>query len=157
MAGPGDHGSLDHSVIVQSTLRRVWARIEEQFPNGDEEDALARFLAWVKTIVHNRTREEWRKRKQRRIEAAGSAVKDVADTRDRSGEGRRDRVAVALAASLARLPEKKRQVVELFWFERLSDSEIGDRLGCSTGAVRVLRYRALRELRSPDLLNLLEE
>jgi RNA polymerase sigma factor (sigma-70 family) len=157
VAGPDENGSLEHSVIVQSTLRRVWEHIAEQFPNGAEGDALARFLAWVKAIVHNRTREELRKRRPGQVDASGSAVEDVVDTRARPGAAKRDRVAVELAAALARLPEKKRQVVELFWFERLSDSEIGVRLGCSPGAVKVLRCRALRELRSPDLLNLLEE
>jgi RNA polymerase sigma factor (sigma-70 family) len=66
-------------------------------------------------------------------------------------------VAVVLTGALARLAEKKRRVVELFWFERLSDAEISERVGCSAAAVKVLRFRALRELRSPELLTLLEE
>jgi RNA polymerase sigma factor (sigma-70 family) len=161
-AGPDDRGPLDHSLIVQSTLRRVWEHIDEQFAGGGEECALARFLAWVKVIVRNRTAEEQRKLRRRRTAAAGSAIEAVADARPgpdpgRPGVGKRDRVAVELAAALARLPEKKRQVVELFWFERLSDAAIGERLGCSAGAVKVLRCRALRELRSPGLLTLLEE
>jgi RNA polymerase sigma factor (sigma-70 family) len=129
------------------------ARIEEKFPDG--ADGLGRFIGWVKKIVRNRRVEEWRRISRRRTEAGGSALDAVADGRPPSN--RRERVSVELAAGLARLPDKKRQVVELFWFEGLPDDEIGARLGCSAGAVRVLRWRALRELRSPNLLSLLEE
>ena len=151
-AGPEALGPLEYSAIVQSTLRRVWERLGDQFPDGAGNGALPRFLAWVKTIAHNRTRDEWRKCRRRPSDAVG----DVAGQRPGSA-ARREQVAIEVAAALARLPEKKRQVVELFWFERLSDAEIGGRLGCSAGAVRVLRCRALRELRSPSLLALLEE
>jgi RNA polymerase sigma-70 factor, ECF subfamily len=156
-AGPDVGGPLDHSLIVQSTLRRVWERIGDQFPDGAGADAVGRFLAWIKTILHNRTREEWRKIQRRPTDAAGSAVAVVAEAPARPELAKRDRIAVEVAAALARLPDRKRRVVELFWFEGRSDAEIGQRLGCSAGAVRVLRCRALRELRTPDLLNLLEE
>jgi RNA polymerase sigma factor (sigma-70 family) len=151
---PGDAGRLDHSALVQSTLRRVWERIETQFPNGVEEQAIRRFLAWVKKIVLNRRYEELRKQ-WRRPAAGGSHLVGVTDLRCHSEK--RERAAVELSRALARLSEKKRQVVELFWFDRLSDAEISARVGCSAAAVRVLRFRALRELRSPELLALLEE
>jgi RNA polymerase sigma factor (sigma-70 family) len=62
-----------------------------------------------------------------------------------------------VAAALARLPERQRLVVELFWFEGLSDADISARLGGSVGAIKVLRFRALRALRSPGLRDLLED
>jgi hypothetical protein len=40
---------------------------------------------------------------------------------------------------VAGLPERDRQVVEMFLLERLSDAEIGQRLGCSAAALRVVR------------------
>jgi RNA polymerase sigma factor (sigma-70 family) len=50
-------------------------------------------------------------------------------------------------AALHKLPERQRQVVELHYFDRLRDAEISARLGGSVAAIRVLRCRALKELR----------
>ena len=61
--GPDAAGRLEHSALVQSTLRRAWERIGEQFPDGPEDGALRRFLAWVATIARNRSRDEWRRRR----------------------------------------------------------------------------------------------
>jgi RNA polymerase sigma factor (sigma-70 family) len=148
---------LDHSALVQSALRRVWERIGDQFPNGVEEETLSRFLGWAKKIVQNRGRDELRRRKRQRTETAGSAVEHLADPRPQQLGSRRDRIAAAMAAALDRLGDIDRKVVELFWFEELSDVEISQRLGCSAGAVRVKRFRALRKLRSPELQSLMED
>jgi RNA polymerase sigma factor (sigma-70 family) len=156
VAGPDAQGSLDHSALVQSTLRRAWERIGEQFAEGPEDTALRRFLAWVSTIARNRTYEELRRRLCR-PPATSSGIERVAEPRPWERTRRRDQLAAAVAAELGRLGERQRQVVELFWFERLSDVEIGRRLGCNPGAVRVLRFRALRSLRSPQLQSLLEQ
>jgi RNA polymerase sigma-70 factor (ECF subfamily) len=153
--GPDAAGRLEQSALVQSTLRRAWERIEEQFPDGPEDGALHRFLAWVATIARNRSRDEWRRRQRQRAEAVGAAIEAVAEPRRRAEP--RARLTAELTAALARLPEKQRQVVELFWFEGLSDADISRRLDCSAGAVRVLRFRALRKLQSPTLQALLEE
>jgi RNA polymerase sigma-70 factor (ECF subfamily) len=157
VVGPNPPGPLELSAIVQSTLRRVWERIGEQFPDGPEDGALGRFFAWIATILRNRCRDQWRRDRRQRTRPAGSAIEGVAEPRPWERERKRDQLAAEMAAALARLPEKRRQVVELFWFERLSDAEISQRLGCSPGAVRVIRFRALRELQSPKLLALLEE
>jgi RNA polymerase sigma-70 factor, ECF subfamily len=155
--GPDAPGRLEHSALVQSTLRRAWERIGEQFPDGPEDGALRRFLAWAATIARNRSRDEWRRQQRQRTEAAGAAIEAVAEPRRRRRAEPRARLAVELTAALARLPERQRQVVELFWFEGLSDADISRGLDCSPGAVRVLRFRALRKLQSPTLQALLEE
>jgi RNA polymerase sigma factor (sigma-70 family) len=155
--GPNGHVQVENSVVVQSALRRIWEGIGDQFREGPEDVALHRFLAWISMIVRNRTYEELRRRKPRPIEAAGAAIENIAEPRPVGQAVQRARLAAALAAALARVPERDRQVIELFWFERLSDAEIGQRLGCSMGAIRVIRFRALRKLRSPELRTLLEE
>jgi RNA polymerase sigma factor (sigma-70 family) len=153
LLGPHAQGPLDHSVIVQSTLRRVWERIGQAFPEGPQDSALRRFFGWIKTIVTNRTWEEWRRERRQLARPTGSAIENV----PAPGPGAEDQLSVELAAALNRLPERDRQVVEWFWFDRLSDAEISTRLGCSRGVVRVIRFRALRKLQSPKLQALWEE
>jgi RNA polymerase sigma-70 factor (ECF subfamily) len=152
--GPEPPGAFDGSAIVQSALRRIWERMEDQFRDGPEDVEIRRFIGWITVIVRNRIAEEFRKR---RPETGNDAVQNIPEPRDRLQSVKRDRLAVAVAAALTKLPERYRQVVELFWFERLPDCEIGRRLGCSKGAAKVLRFRALRKLRSPELRTLLEE
>ena len=155
--GPGEHGAVEESVIVQSALRRIWEHIGDQFREGPDDIALRRFLAWISTIVHNRARQQLRWETHHPTEALGDAIQKVAERRPREQSVQRDHVAAALAMALAGLPERDRQVVELFWFERLSDAEISQRLGCSVEALRVIRFRALRKLQSPELRTLWEE
>jgi RNA polymerase sigma factor (sigma-70 family) len=155
--GNNVQGPLDHSAIAQSTLRRVWEQIGEQFPDGPNDAALRRFIAWISTIVRNRSWEEWRRLRPHQVKAVGFAIEDVAEPCCRERWLKHDHLAAELAAALARLPEKHRQVVELFWFERLSDTKISERLRCSVGAIRVLRFRALRKLQTPKLRSLLED
>jgi RNA polymerase sigma-70 factor (ECF subfamily) len=155
--GPDTQGSLEHSAVVQSTLRRAWEHIGELFPDGAGEGGLGRFMAWITAIVRNRSHDEWRRVVRERAIAIGSAIEDLPARPASDRAGRRDRIAVELAAALARLPDRKRKAIEFFWFEGLSDDEISQRLGCSPGTVRVLRLRALRSLRSPELRSLLEE
>jgi RNA polymerase sigma-70 factor (ECF subfamily) len=155
--GPNAPGPLERSVIVQSTMRRVWEHIEDQFPDEPEDADVRRFLGWVETIARNRCNDELRRPPWHRFRPAGSAIEEVAEKRPWEREMKRSRLAAELAAALARLPERRRQAVVLFWFEGLSDAEISERLGCSAGAAKVLRCRALRDLQSPNLQSLLEE
>ena len=48
--------------------------------------------------------------------------------------------------AVAGLPDDRRQVVLLRFVDELSAAEIGEVLGRSPGAVRVLQHRALRDL-----------
>jgi RNA polymerase sigma factor (sigma-70 family) len=150
-------GPLDYSALVQSTLVRVWERIGDQFPNGVEDGTLGRFLRWARTIVLNRGRDELRRRQRWRTQAGGSAVERLAQLQPQQRAARRDRIAAGMTRALGGLGEEDRKVIELFWFEGLSDAEISQRLECGAGAVRVRRLRALRKLGSPELHALLED
>jgi RNA polymerase sigma factor (sigma-70 family) len=146
---------VGRSDVVQSALLRIWERIEGQFPDGPEDTAIRRFLAWVSKIARNRWVDEWR-RIISGAQGAGSAIEHIPDPRPRKNAVNRDGAAIDVAAALAKLPEKQRQVVELYWFDHLSDAEISKRLDCSQGSVRVIRFRALEKLRLPELQSHLE-
>jgi RNA polymerase sigma-70 factor, ECF subfamily len=48
--------------------------------------------------------------------------------------------------AVATLPDDRRQVILLRFVDGLSSAEVGEVLGRSAGAVRVLQHRALRDL-----------
>jgi RNA polymerase sigma-70 factor (ECF subfamily) len=140
--GPDAQHRLDYSNIVQSSLRRIWDHLDDV-----NQDALTvgRMLAWIERIVRNRSIDAVRRPPVEK--PGGSHLDDLAERRPWEQERERDRRAALLAAALARLPERDRAVVELFWFDGLPDEEIHRRLGLSVGAIRVMRLRALRKLR----------
>jgi len=53
-----------------------------------------------------------------------------------------------LSRCLGELRERERSVVVLTYYQELSAQEVGDALGLKEGHVRVLRHRAIRQLRS---------
>jgi RNA polymerase sigma factor (sigma-70 family) len=67
---------------------------------------------------------------------------DVQDSDDEA----EDSWLVQIEPTLAKLPEHYRQVLQQTFYEEKSSKEIGDGMGLSEGAVRVLRHRALNKL-----------
>jgi RNA polymerase sigma-70 factor (ECF subfamily) len=134
----------DASDIVQSSLRRI----NENFDNllGDDP-TVPHLLAWIKKIVRNRAIDEVRRRAGAAVTGDDSALNSVPAAQSPEQAAARDRRAVGVLAALHKLPERQRQVVELHYFDRLRDAEISAQLGGSVAAIRVLRCRALKELR----------
>ncbi len=142
--GPEDNVRLDHSSVVQKCLLRV----SQRFAQLRQPD-VPHFLRWVGLLVRNLITDELRAGANRPQPAHGSHLL-AALSKGASPDGalERDERVVRLAAALERLPERQRQVVELRFFDGLADAEICQRLGGTEGAVRILRLRALRQLRT---------
>ena len=134
----------DASDIVQSSLRRI----NEHFDGlMDDDPTVPHLLAWIKKIVRNRAIDEARRRAGGAATGNDAVLANVPQPRDPQQSAAREGRALGVMAALHRLPERQRQVVELHYFDRLRDAEISERLGGSVAAVRVLRCRALKELR----------
>jgi RNA polymerase sigma-70 factor (ECF subfamily) len=104
------------------------------------------FRAWLFRIAHNTVANAHRTRARRRWQPFPAGFERAAPNADPAGlVARADEVREVLRA-LATLPEERRQVVLLRFADGLSSAEIGEVLGRSPGAVRVLLHRALREL-----------
>jgi RNA polymerase sigma-70 factor (ECF subfamily) len=142
--GPQAQGPLDHSNLVQSSLRRIY----ENFDQLREDPSVPRLLAWIGAIVRNRIVDALRRQGREPADLPGSAIDNLPERLSSNAASQRDRRAARLAAALERLPERERLAVALHWFDRLPDSVIAERLGGSVGALRVLRCRALRKLKS---------
>lgn len=141
--GPEQGATFDHSDLVQDGLVRIYQNLGRL-----RERTVPHLLGWAGKIVRNlvldalraKQREPVKDREARIVEVLGRSLVSDGD------ELRTERLLV-VAQALAQLPERRRQVIELYFLEQLSDSEICQRLGGSVGAVRVLRFRALEELR----------
>jgi RNA polymerase sigma-70 factor (ECF subfamily) len=133
----------DASDVVQSSLRRINEHLDDIL---QDDPTVPHLLAWIKKIVRNRAIDEARRRGSAPATGDGSGLESVPG-RNPEDSKERDQRAAGVMAALAKLPERQRQVVELHYFDRLRDAEISERLGGSVSAIRVLRCRALKELR----------
>ncbi len=132
--------------IVQDAFLAVWKN-----PDGyDEQRGSVR--SWLMGTVHHRAvdlvrREEaYRRRAEDSIAAAGDEQADHAD----EVAVRLDRPAENLAVqpALADLPAGQRQVLEMMYFDGLSQSRIAERTGLPLGTVKSRTLLAMRRLRT---------
>ena len=143
---------LGNSDIVQDAL----LRIHEWFGRFRGE-TVPQLLAWVKPIVHTAVARGRRHPSAVALPADSELLAGLRPARDRGPpeqcverEEAADRAeqVVRLTAALDRLPEHKRELVQLRFFHGLAFAEIGRRMGKSEGACRVLCLRALEQLRA---------
>jgi RNA polymerase sigma-70 factor, ECF subfamily len=133
----GDHHDAEDA--TERTFLAALAAIDRFTDEG------ASFRAWLFRIAHNQLANALRGRRRRRTDALDAVAEpaggeDPASAVDRADDARRVRRA------LGTLPEDRRQVLVLRFVDGLTAREIGEVLGRSEGAVRVLQHRALREL-----------
>jgi RNA polymerase sigma-70 factor (sigma-E family) len=120
--------------LVQTTLTKLylaWDRISDR----QHIDAYAR-----RALV-NEHRSTWR-RASRHLEVLSEAPPDVGHA-PAAYDGERE----AVWAFVQGLPPRQRAVIVLRYYEDLSEAEIADLLGISTGTVKSQASRALASLR----------
>ena len=153
----GLHGRVDASDVVQQTLLKAWQG-ESNFKGNTHEQR----LAWLRAIIKNTIRDRYRceMETQRRGEGAERAETDAFPAEDSglngyavksvvtaSGELIGAEESLALAATLAKLPDEQQRVIRLRHFDAYSYAQIAEQIGKSEPAVRMLWIRALRNLR----------
>ena len=134
----GDHHDAEDA--TERTFLSALAAIDRYRDEG------ASFRSWLFRIAHNQLANVLRARARQRaapldeVAEPGIAASDPARLVDLADEVHR------LRAAVGSLSDDRRQVVVLRFVDGLSAREIGEVLGRSEGAVRVLQHRALREL-----------
>jgi RNA polymerase sigma-70 factor (ECF subfamily) len=142
----------DHHDAEDATERTFMAALGAI---GRYRDEGSTFRSWLFRIAHNQLANALRTRSRHRT-ASLDSVPEPATPNDPARLAGTADDARRLRGAVASLSEDRRQVVILRFVDGLSAREIGDVLGRSEGAVRVLQHRALRELaallerRSPD-------
>lgn len=125
--------------VTQEVFVRAWNALDRYRPTG------APFRAYLQAIARNLLRERWRRRRLQLVpldRATDVAAPDAVD----------ELVLAALVEedverALESLPETYREVIRLRVLDGRPTSEVAALLGRSPGAVRVLLYRALSQLR----------
>lgn len=141
----------DAEEVLQEAFLEVWRRAREFDP---ERGGLE---TWVTTIARTRAIDRLRAMGTvaRMVEGAAhqpppaSATPPAPDEAAAQGQGR-----VRVLAALKQLPAEQREVVELAYFEGLSQREIAERTGDPLGTVKTRARLALEKL--GDLLGELE-
>lgn len=132
----------DHHDAEDVTERTFMAALDAI---GRFRDTGSTFRAWLFTIAHHQLANALRARRRQRSTPL-DAVPEPATSTDPAAELTRAEDARRVRDALSTLSEERRQVLVLRFVDGLTAREIGEVLGRSEGAVRVLQHRALRDL-----------
>jgi RNA polymerase sigma-70 factor (ECF subfamily) len=150
-------GKFDASDIVQQTLIEAWRSVGRFRGTTDAERA-----AWLRQILLHVLAHEVRRHRftqKRDLAREVSLDQQLADSSQRldavlaaatsspSQHAERREQQLRLAQVLEALPEDYREVIILRNLQGLSHAEVAQRMGRSSGAVRMLWARALQALR----------
>lgn len=131
--------------VAAETFRRAFEHIGSYRYRG------VAFSSWLYRIASNVTVDHHRRQLPLvALEEAGSvrSREPVPEEMVLRSERARE-----LEEAVAALPESQRQVVVLRFFRGLRNKEIGKAMGRSEGAVKLLMFRALRNLRDLDTVD----
>jgi RNA polymerase sigma-70 factor (ECF subfamily) len=122
--------------VTQRTFLDAWR-------HAGRYDPSQRFTGWLFTIAHRRAVDALRARRHQ--------VVDVESLRELSGEDGREMVsrfadAADVRAAVAQLPDHEQVVVEMTYFDDLSQREIAERLDVPLGTVKARASRGVRRL-----------
>jgi RNA polymerase sigma-70 factor, ECF subfamily len=132
-AGPSEIDDL-----VQEAFFRAFRRL-------DGWRAEASFRSWLFTIAGNLLRDEFRKRKGRRVLSLED--RDLPDRADPHADLLANEAAERLRQGLARLPRLQREVFLLRVQEGVDYQQIASVLGTTPGAARVHYHHAVKRLK----------
>ena len=126
--------------LVAQVFMKAWDNIDKyQAQKG------ASFGAWVFRIAHNLVVDQYRTHRK-----IAEIPTDIVDERSEADPKHRAQLKldqVVLKSALQRLKGAHRQVILLKYINGLSNQEIAQVMKCKDGNVRILQFRALKELK----------
>ena len=106
---------------------------------------ISNFRAWLYRVAHNLVVDRHRTKKSTLSLEEAAELRDTAPTPETVAEKREESAELALA--LSRLKPEYRQVLTCRFINGLSHAETAEVMALKEGHVRVLQYRALRQVR----------
>ena len=132
--------------ILQEAFLRAWQQA------GRFELARGSFASWLLSITHNRAIDEVRKRQRRprrsdAVDIADVLRGEVDEAADVEEAAELDELRLRIRAAMNQLPEPQRRVIELAYFEGLTQREISDLLNEPLGTVKTRMRLAMQKLK----------
>lgn len=145
--GPGLRAHLESGDILQSTLLRAFTHIE-QFEGGSSRTLVAWLAAIAQNVIRNEAEHARRQKRDvaRTVPLTEEAERVAADVGSQASRLILSEETRRLEAAMESLEPIHREVILLRKYEELSFQEIGERLGRSPDACRMLLARALTTL-----------
>ncbi len=138
----------DHQLaeeVTQDVFTRVWQAARSFDPKRSS------FTTWLTSITRNRTIDILRRRRVRGLTGAGEAELNTAITRaDERFIPEHHLEALAVREALEQLPPAQREVLELAYFQGMTQREIAEYLNIPLGTVKTRMRLGMMKLR--DLL-----
>lgn len=129
--------------LLQEVFLQAWRQAATFNPERGSPEA------WVITITRSRAIDKLRSMRRREKEVPSGERMDATGAGGRVESGAtRSEARVVVQDALAGLPEAQRQVLELAYFDGLTQSEIAARLGEPLGTVKTRMRAGLERLRA---------
>lgn len=126
--------------LTEETFLKVWQNLKRykktKYP----------FSAWVFKIAHNLICDYYRKHKE--VMEINENLADPQETGNPEHKMNTKLEQARLRKVIKRLPHNYQQIIILKYINELNNSEIAKTIGKSEGAVRILQFRALKQLRN---------
>jgi len=137
------YNQTDAEDVTQEVFIKAWKGIRKYKATG------APFLAWLLAIARNAVTDHYRRKKNdislEAVESSGEVAFTGGDNPEAQAENSLEQSRIRNA--IMKLKGNKQKVISMRFIDGFSYSEIARALRKSEGAVRVIQYRALRDLR----------
>jgi RNA polymerase sigma-70 factor (ECF subfamily) len=132
----------DAEDITQEAFVKAWKSIDKYKRTG------APFVTWIITIAGNLVIDHYRKQAKVIVTDEIYEVKPAEQVQDPAREAEVNFDNAIIKAAILKLKGDKQKVILMHFIDGLTYEEIAKTLKKSGGAIRVIQYRALGELRS---------
>jgi len=161
MAQAGDSQAFAqvYDALVKPIYRYIYYRVEESIAEDLTEETFLKvwqnlgkykkestpFASWAFRIAHNLVVDYYRKN-----QSTDEISEEVPDTQEHSAPDRQTNLKltqVRLRKIIRKLPDNYQQIIILKYINDLDNRQIAESIGKTEGAVRILQFRALEQLR----------
>ena len=139
------HGMVRERHDVEDLVQQVAETCARKFQEFNGEDGLQAFKSWALTIARFEVLRYYKQQKRASIGFSSDTIEMIAAEFKRSDDFSDDRLD-ALRNCLNRVTDRSKQLIEMKYFRDLTAVQIADRLGLSSGAVRVALCRTRESL-----------
>lgn len=135
---------LRNAVDAEEALQRTWLQVWKSAAGYDPKRGSV--AAWLVTMVRSRALDLYRSLASRR-RAEGQVEVDLVAREDPTAPAAQRQLSERVRTALSSLPPQQRQVLEIAYFEGLSQTEVADRLKAPLGTVKSWTRQGLTRLR----------